>query len=179
MAFSQDLTPPSTVRSEPLVNGKPIEKQPLIARSGSGWAIGVALMVFGLLGWIAGAKYTLDGWIVALNFFLSWLGLPVILPNVTGWFVLGCAVIGLVYSRVEMAIWQQRNRRIVVFWVAWFLVVATDVGSTFLGVRYPPPGAGALALQVAAVPVVSFAWSVILTFIPEWLMMGGIKLFKR
>jgi hypothetical protein len=166
----------SNVRSEPLEDGKRKERQPPGA---SGWAIAVALLVFGTISWIVGAKYTLDGWIIGLNWLLAWLGLPLVVPAVTGWFVASCVLVGLVYSRVEMAIWQARYRRIGVFWVAWLLIAFTDVISTFLGVRNVTQESTQLAQQVAASAPVSFVWALVLTFAPEYLMMGGKKLLKR
>jgi hypothetical protein len=167
---------PSPVRSVPLDNGAHPQRSPL---GPSGWAIAAALFIFGAIGWLMGARYTLEGWIVGLNIFVSWLGLPLTVPRVAGWFVLLCVPAGFIYSRVEVAAWQARYRKVAHFWVAWLLIVASDVGSTFLGVRYPPESAAPLALQVAAVPGIAFAWSVVLTFLPEWLMMGAVKLLRR
>jgi hypothetical protein len=167
--------PSSTVTSKPLDNGQIKQRQPLGA---SGWAIAVALFIFGAIGWVMGAKYTLDGWVIGVNMLLAWLGLPLAIPQVVGWFALLAVPAGFVYSRVEVAAWQARYRKVAQFWFAWLLIVATDVGTTFIGVVYAG-GDSPLATQVAAVPIVAFAWAVVLTFIPEWAIIGAVKIFKR
>ena len=130
MAFSQDI---SAVKSEPLRTAR--------APKGGDWAVGVALFVFGAIGWLSGARYTLFGWVAGLNLFFSWLGLPAAVPVPAGWWVLAMVPIGLVYSRVEMQIWNAHKRHgqaLILFAIGWLLIVITDVGSTYLGLRTSP-----------------------------------------
>lgn len=178
VAFTQDITPPA-VRSEPLSNGKPITRSP---RTGGEWGIAVALIAFGLMGWLAGARYTLIGWVAWLNIFLSWLGLPASVPVPSGWWMLAMVPIALVYSRVEMQVWKAHRRRgqsLALFVVGWLLIVATDVGTTYIGVRTPPQDAWPVTLTIANSAALSFAWAAVLTFVSDWLIIGGWKLIKR
>lgn len=178
MAFSQDLTTNTTVKSEPLVNGKPVVK----AKAGGEWAVGIVLIVFGFIGWATGARYTLFGWVVGLNLFFAWLGLPLAIPTPTGWGILIAIPIGVIYSRVEMQIWKAHRRRgqaLALFVVGWLLIVATDVGSTYLGVRSPQPEAWPITLTIAASAGLAFAWAALLTFASDWLIIGGVRLLKR
>ena len=183
MAFTQDVSP-NPVRSEPLVNGKPVEKKSLIASGGGNgnWAVGIALLIFGVLGWLAGAKYTLFGWVAGANLFFAWIGFPVVIPVPVGWWVLAMVPIGVVYSRVEMLIWKAHKRHgqaLVLFIIGWLLVVATDVGTTYLGVRSPAPDSWPITKTIAASAFMAFVWSAVLTFVSDWLIIGGTKLLRR
>lgn len=166
------------IHSEPLENGQPVA----VPRAGGDWAIGVALIVFGLFGWLTGARYTLFGWVVGVNIFFAWLGLPIVMPVPSGWWILTMIPIALVYSRVEMQVWKAHKRRgqsLALFALGWLLIVITDVGSTYLGVRTPPPDAWPITRTIAASAGWSFVWAAILTFVSDWLMLGGWKLVKR
>lgn len=179
MAFTQDVHTPHAVRSEPLTNGKPVAR----ALSAGDWAIGVALIIFGSIGWLTGARYTLFGWVAGLNLFLSWLGLPVAVPVPSGWWILAMVPIGLVYSRVEMQVWKAHKRHgsaLALFVIGWLLIVATDVGTTYLGVRMQPPAdAWPITQSIATSAFLAFVWAAILTFVSDWLILGGIKLLGR
>jgi len=87
-----------------------------------------------------------------------------------------------VYSRVETRIWHQRAgslMRAPLFWIGWVIIVGTDVGSTYLGVRTPPADAWPITLQIASSAGVSFVVSLVLTFIPEWMLIGAVRFLKR
>lgn len=177
MAFTQDITRPP-VKSEPLDNGKPVSRP----KGGGEWAIGTTLLVFGAIGWLTGARYTLIGWVIGLNLFFDWLGLPVAVPTPTGWWVLTMIPIALIYSRVEMQVWRVRNRHgqaLALFMIGWALIVATDVGSTYIGVRSPAADAWPVTLTIAASAGIAFAWAAVLTFVSDWLILGGWKLITR
>lgn len=176
MAFTQEVAP-SRVKSEPLNNGKPVLKK----RAGGG-EIGIVLIVFGVLGWLTGARYTLFGWVVGLNLFFAWLGLPIAIPAPVDWWILTMIPIAFVYSRVEMQVWKAHSRRgqsLALFIISWLLIVATDVGSTYLGVRAPQPGAWPITMTIAANAGYAFIWAAILTFASDWLIIGGWKLIRR
>lgn len=177
MAFTQDVTP-SRVRSEPLDNGKPIA----VKRGGGDWAIGAALIVFGSVGWLAGARYTLFGWVTGLNMFLDWIGLPLTVPTPVDWWILLMFPLGVVYSRVEMQVWTAHKRHgqaLALFLVGWLIVVFTDVFTTYLGVRSPAPDAWPVLQTVATSVLLSLGWAAVLTFVSDWLILGGVKLLRR
>lgn len=179
MAFSQDV-PPHPVRSEPLSDGKPIARAPRSAGIRMGGAV---LIVVGALLWLAGCRYTLMGWHTGVNWFLAWMGLSEQLPPIIGRGVFLALPIGLMYSLVELRRpWTYRAKErdaVALYWIVWGLIVVSDVGSTFLGVRTPGADASMLALQVAASAPVASAWALILTFTPEWFIVGGTKLLWR
>lgn len=177
MAFTQDVSA-HPVRSEPLTNGKAVTRAP----RGGDWAVGVALIVFGLIGWLSGAKYTLFGWVVGLNLFFTWLGLPIAIPAPVSWWVLAMVPIGIVYSWVEAQVWRAHKRRgqaLALFAVGWLIIVFTDVITTYLGVRTPPENAWPVTVTIAASAFLSIAWAAILTFVSDWLILGGWKLLRR
>lgn len=180
MAFSQDVHTPARPNNN---DRTPVRSESMAAaRSGGEWAIGAALIIFGLLGWLSGARYTLFGWVIGLNLFLVWLGLPITVPVPTGWWILAMVPIGLVYSRVEMQVWKAHKRHgqaLALFVVGWLLIVATDVGSTYLGVRTPPTDAWPITQSIAASAFFAFAWAALLTFVSDWLILGGWRLLRK
>jgi hypothetical protein len=179
MAVTQDAHTSHPVRSEPLTNGKPLVRGP---RTGGEWGIGIALIIFGSVGWLAGARYTLIGWVTGINMFLAWIGLPLVVPVPVGWWILLMLPLGVVYSRVEMQVWTAHRRHgqaLALFVTGWLLIVFTDVVTTYLGVRSPAPDAWPITQTVADSALLSIMWAAILTFVSDWLIIGGAKFLRR
>lgn len=175
--YNPYAAPETRVRSEPLTNGKPVVRTP---GSGGMWPLAIVLLVFGVIGWIAGGKYTVEGWIVALNMFARWVGVTQQLAVPRGWWLIGAvAVAGFVYSRVETQALRKSVQRLPSFWFGWVLIVITDIGSTLLGVLNPPAGSAPVLLQLAQLVPLAIVWSLVLTFIPEWLILSAWKLLRR
>lgn len=136
--------------------------------------LSVATMAGAVLGgvvfagaWLAGARYTLDGWVLAVNLFLNWLNLPAGLSITGPWpRMVGIVLIGLAYSLVEVALRPRRNGS-VVWAVVWALLIVSDIGSTFLGVITPREGAWPMSLWLAETWGAALAWAVVLTLGPE------------
>jgi len=170
------MQPTTPVRSAPLTQSRaPINPGVRVG--------GVLLALFGLLLWVAGCRYTLLGWHAALNWFFAWLGLSDQLPPIIGRGVFLALPLGLLYSLVELRRpWSYRVREresLALYWIVWILIVVSDVGTTFLGVTTPGENASTLAQQIAASVGASALWALVLTFIPEWFMIGGTKLIRR
>jgi hypothetical protein len=164
------------VQSAPLTDGKPAARP----AGGGMWPLGIVLLVFGALGWIAGGKYTVEGWVVALNMFGRWVGVTQQVPLPRGWWLVAAVILsGLVYSRVELLAWRKNAQRMPQFWIGWVLIVLTDVGSTLLGVLNPQADAAPVFLQLAAMPAIAVVWALVLTAAPEYLILGAIKILKR
>jgi hypothetical protein len=142
-------------------------------------ALGILGIAFGAPLWLAGARYTLHGWLAALNWFLQWLGVPVVL-SVSSWvlILLLMALLGVLYSLVEVAARPRRSAHAVI-WLVWSLAIVTDAGSTFLGVAFPGPDAWPIAQFAATYLPVAAAWSLILTFLPEWLLLGSWRVMWK
>jgi hypothetical protein len=169
------------VRSEPLENGQPREeRRPQTKPQGSLYALSLVLLAFGILGWLAGGKYTVEGWVVALNMFARWIGVEQQLIVPRGWWLVGAvAASGLIYSRVEMLALRNTVQRMPAFWIGWLLIVATDVGSTLIGVLNPPADAAPVLLQLAKLIPMAIVWALLLTFVPEWLILSATRIFRR
>jgi hypothetical protein len=166
---------------------EPIEQQKAPPRrTGAFWRLAACglLFLFGAPLWLAGARYTLDGWLTGANFLAGWLHTPWRVPALEWRVYLGLVIgLGLAYSAVEVALYTTaRARRLgrvpTVLWALWLLVLLTDIGSTFLGVITPEPGAPPLATWAAQTWVVAGIWSTVLTFGPEWFIIGGTKLLR-
>lgn len=178
MAFTQDVHTPHPVRSEPLANGKPVARQP--KPRGGLYALALVLFVFGGIGWLAGGKYTVEGWVVALNMFARWIGIGQQLTVPRGWWLVGAVVVaGAVYSRVEVLALRNTVQRMPSFWIGWLLIVVTDISSTLLGVLNPAPDAAPILIQMASLVPLAIIWAIVLTFVPEWLILSGARLFRR
>lgn len=157
------------------------EAQP---RSSGAFAAAAALLFFGVLGWVAGGKYTAEGWIIWLNWFLAWVGIPARVPPLQGAGFILAALIAYAYSEIEVR--HKPARRIGRRWklsplpivAIWALIVATDVGSTYQGVSTPARDAWQITKQIAREPMLAGLWSIILTFFPEWLILGGIRTLR-
>lgn len=169
-----------TVISKPLTT--PIKR--------SHWkgTVGIAALMLGILGWLSGGKFSVEGWVVWLNGFLIWIDLPIVISKPTGWWVLVIIPVAYFYSDIEVRhrpfkidqeTWIPTFSPDLIFWVVWLVIVGTDVGSTFRGARGPSPGAWPLVQQVTGSDWLSAIWAIILTFTPEWLIIGGIKLLRR
>lgn len=145
--------------------------------------IGIVLAVFGLLQWIPAARFTADGWVAWINMFTRWLTLGDVIPRLAGVALVGVALaIGLAYSRVEISALpiKRLNKR----WsiaplavcVAWLFMAGTDVGTTFTGLMAPPPNSFLAWQQLAQNPPLAAALAFYLTFLPDWCIIGGIRL---
>lgn len=144
--------------------------------------VGVVLAIFGGALWIIGARYTLDGWVWGVNILFSWLSLPVTIPRPVSWFVLLALPLGALYSAVETGIWYRRSAAAIrspLFWLAWLAIVGTDVFSTWLGVRNVQPDSWLLTQQVAANGWAALVWALVLTFLPEWAILGARFFLRR
>jgi hypothetical protein len=146
--------------------------------------VGATALAIGVPLWIFGAKWTLEGLILGSNLLLSWLTLPAALPMPTGWWVLLAVIPGALFSIIEVIFrpLARRGDRMQpappLFWLIWAVLVVADVGTTYIGYR-GEAHQWAFAAQVAAYPVWSGAWALVLTFAPEWLIIGGLRLISR
>lgn len=174
--------PQHNVRAVPMGNGViPETARPRRPAGHDDWALAITLLMFGGIGWLAGAFFTLHGWVVGLNMFFGWTTFPITIPAPAGWWILAMVPIGVVYSRVEMQVWRRKQRdwrAMAQFIIGWLLIISTDVGTTYLGVRQPGATLPIL-VWVASSAVVSLIWSVVLTFASDWLIIGAWKLLRR
>lgn len=135
-------------------------------------APGLMALLFGVPIWIVGARYTLDGWVMALNVVSGVADLPIQLARPTGFWSLLLFPIGLGYSLVETR-YRPRRARAVIAWLLWVIVLATDYGSTYLAVATPTADAWPVTKWVAATLPAALAWTTVLAFLPEQRMMAA------
>jgi hypothetical protein len=173
----------AAVQSRPLDNGRTTGEA--VVTSARRWPLGIVLLTFGLLWWLPAARTTVDGWVLIINTVGSFFSIPGVLARLAGWPLFAAAIlIGLIYSRVEThELPIRRIRGVLTFgapmvWVGWLFLAATDVGSTFLGVMSPPPGAWLVHTQVAANPPLAFVVALLSTFAPDWVIIAGLRRFK-
>jgi hypothetical protein len=165
-----------TVRSSAPTSAPIVRK-----RAGNLWPAGVVAWLFGIPLWVVGAFYTLQGWTIGLNLVASAVHLPARMPAPSGWWVLLLIPLGLLYSFVEVRLYPRPPHG---DWGRWFLlsvifavVILSDLGTTYLSVVAPDPDASSVARWAASTPLASGVWTAVLTFAPEWLIIGGYKLF--
>ena len=113
--------------------------------------IGVFALIIGAPFWFEAARFTRDGWVLAVNWLCDRLNIPWQVPVMDWRVALGVALIlGIAYSRVEsrppmrlpkdwrknglgLARWHIERQWQV--WAVWVFLIVTDVGSTYMGAR--------------------------------------------
>lgn len=165
------------VTSTDLVNGQVVPRRRGPRGPGWRWYAGIMMLIVGAAGWLLGAGYSVDGWTGGANLLASWLTLPVVVPTPVSWpRLVAIAVLGILYSCCELYVRPSRaedwggNVAIVVLMV---VIHGSDIGSTYLGVVAPRPGSWPIAMWVASVPPVALVWSLVLTYLPELLLLKG------
>lgn len=191
-----------TTKYQDLDNGEPVGAPSLLSqliaqrqataprpvakpRMGAGTrvALGVVLVVFGLLQWIPAARFTVDGWTAFANLFLTWLGFGAALPRFSALPLIGAMLtIGGLYSWVETKCmpvqrigdaWQFMGLMAL---VGWLFLTATDVGSTYVGMTAVTSSTPRILRDLAAQPSIAALVSFYLTFAPDWFIIGGMYL---
>lgn len=174
-----EAPPVSRVRSRPLPGTRMQRVDHVAIRVG---AVALAVPL-----WIAGAKYTLDGAIRAVNMLLAWLAssigvAPVALPPITSLvqYVVMAAALGALVSLIELGQWHSvRQRR----WrqiggaalVTWAVANGLDVGSTFVGVTAPGQAIFPLQTWLATNLIAAAIWSIVVTYLPETLFVFAFR----
>ncbi|HEU5013934.1 MAG TPA: hypothetical protein VFT66_15545 [Roseiflexaceae bacterium] len=187
------------VRSQDLRNGQPSgravvaaddsaevpqQHAPPVRRNDALWPAGLLMLGFGAPLWVWGAKYSMDGWIIGLNMLLeNILHVAVRIPQPGGWWMLIIVPLGILYSFVEVKVrprWGAPWRVLIAMTVLFLLAHGSDLGTTFAGVT-AAPGAGAwpLTTWVATHFYVAALWAIILTYLPEVLILVGMSFIVR
>lgn len=145
--------------------------------------LGLILLVLTLPAWLGGARFTVDGAVRGLNWLLSWFGAPLQLPLLTGWALLGAAVVvGGLFTRAEIARFPFRVDRGTLRLIgvgalaAWLIVGVIDYTTTYVGLTTLPPDPWALHAWVASTPPAAVASAMGLTFGPELLFSVAFSL---
>ena len=180
------------VRSQELKDGKPVasgSSRDLLGRAGRSapWrAVGLVALVVGLVLWLIGARYTTLGGARGIGLLAGVFGLDIVVPLPTGWSLVGAAIaVGLVVSLTEFGARPRRSffsTSLVaglVLLLIWSLVITGDISSTYIGVTTPDAGAWTISYWLAANIWAAGAWSAFLTFVPELLIIGGIRWLVR
>jgi hypothetical protein len=166
--------PQQQQQPKPQPQSKPVSKQ-----RESLIPAGIAALMFGIPLWFVSARYSLDGWVMAVNVAAHHVHLPLFIQPVMGWWSLLLIPIGLIYSLVEVLYHpfkrMARANRVAaaVFIIACLLLHATDVGSTALSVINPTADAWPISLWIAHTWYITAVWAIILTYLPERLIIAG------
>lgn len=145
-------------------------------------ATGLLAFLGGMTLWLVGARFTVLGvpFVLEALFDLFGLAIRVVLPS--GWPLLGLTIgLGLVMSLVEFGCRPRRTFfaaglfAAVLLLMLWLAVNAADLTSTYFGVRNPVADAWSLTRQVADSTRLSVAWTVVLTYCPELLILVGLR----
>lgn len=168
-----------TVTSRPIEN-KPVDVQPVVRQRESLVPAGIAALMFGIPLWFVSARYSLDGWVMAINVAAKHVGLPLVIPVITGWWSLLLVPLGLVYSLVEVKYnpfrYLKKSPAIgLVFLATWLFIHGTDLGTTFLSATMLHADAWEVSTWIAQHLVIAVLWSIFLTYLPERLIMAGSK----
>lgn len=180
------------VRSQELKDGKPVasgSSRDLLGRAGRSapWrAVGLVALVVGLVLWLIGARYTTLGAPRVVQLIGSLFGIDLVVPLPTGWPLLWLTVsVGAVVSLTEFGARPRRSFFSVslvfglVLFLIWLLVITADISSTYIGVTTVQPDSWPLTVWLAATVWAAGTWSAFLTFVPELLIIGGVRWLAR
>jgi hypothetical protein len=162
---------------------QPTETKPRLLRRGGAPETGIALLIFAAPMWISGARFTVDGIRLVLNWVLAWLTVPARIPAPTGWALLAtAAIVGLLCSRIEIVRFPLRFVRGTIVWlgfgalIGWLLTSVGDAVTTYIGLTSPPAGAWAIHTWAARTLWASSSATAVLTFGPELMWAAALYL---
>lgn len=151
--------------------------------------VGLFALIIGTPFWLEAARFTRDGWIAFLNWMCDRMGIPWQVPALDWRLSIGLMVaIGLAYSYIEIGrqpirmprkwgdilefrLWRFERKWEV--WAVWFVLIISDVGTTYLGARKPDPSGLAIMTQIASDGRVLALYAILLTFLPDRLCKFG------
>lgn len=184
------------VRSRELINGKTtaqIRAEQQAAkyaafRASLGYrALGLFMVIVGIIFWTLGAYYSLAGWVRFLNFMLSLFHAQPVFTVPTGSSAfLPTLLLGLVYSYAEVKVRPQDAsfselgyQAALAMWFGMLMLHGSDVGSTLLEVFTLQEGAWALQVWAVELMLPGVIWTILLTYGPELLMIFGYRLIRN
>lgn len=142
----------------------------------------VGLIIGGFV-WVLGARYTIDGLMVVINWMLSFLTIPARISLPLPWqMYLILVPIPVVYSIVE---WNNAPRQRIgnrITWTpvelicVWAVLGGMDLATTFFGLG--TPANNALMIFIATNIVARGVATGFLTFWPEWLAKRMIQIIQ-
>lgn len=152
---------------------------------GAAKEVGIVLLAFGLIAWLGGARFTVDGGVIGLNILFAWFGVPLVVPTLSGLTLIGCAVvIGFLCSRVEVVrfpirVTRSKGKIALAFLgfavlTAWLLISSIDMGTTYLGVTRVTAASWPIHQAIAASDGLAATVTVALTFLPEIAILAGL-----
>jgi hypothetical protein len=165
--------------------GQQTAKQSDLVPRWASFAAGLVALLFGVPLWITGAWYTLVGWVALLNMgarmlrFSGQIGLPAGAAALAG-----LIAIGMMYSIVEVHLFpiRRQGKQVTalpaIMWLIYLLIIGTDLATTALGVLNPTPETPPLLTYLAVSLQAAAIGTVVLTFLPEGLILGGLKLLR-
>lgn len=176
------------------VRSEPIKAAP-VARTQSSRAVGLFALLFGIPLWLEAARFTRDGWILFLDWICVRFSIPWQVPALDWRVAMALiALLGFGYSYVEIGkqpVRLPRNWRTDMLdfskwrferrweaWVVWFVLIASDVGTTYAGAKNPDPSGLAIMRDIAAAAGPLIVYAILLTFIPDRLIRFGWRAIK-
>jgi hypothetical protein len=155
------------------------DRTPVVSDGAARRIMGLAAFLFGLPLWIVGAHYTLDGWTLIINIVTDLVRLGHTLPLASGIWAALLIPVGIVYSIGERRYvpWRKVSGR----WtylgggilLVWLLVNGSDLVSTYMGIATPPPNAWPITIWMATTLWAKLGWIVVVTYLPETLLLLG------
>lgn len=147
-------------------------------------AIKIAALCIIIPVWLADGKYSLDGIVSLSGVFRSWVGIPAVVidPAWGQWaYLIGIVLTAMIFTRIEISQWglvKQQRWRVVGAGVllVWAIANAIDLGTTWLGVTDTHDDMLAIQYWIATNPPASIAWSILVTYLPEFLF---VAIFRR
>ena len=186
---------PPQVRSAPLVNGAQSEPR---TRTSGGTIVAAFAVIIGVPLWFEAARYTLFGWMLALDWFAARMSIPWQVPPIDWRLAVALTLaIGWAYSHVEARPpirpprnWRRDFARLEMWhverawqvWIVWLFLVATDIATTYVGMRARAADPSEIKILrdiaiAAGGPLAIYA--ILLTFAPDALVRFGWRALRQ
>ena len=190
--------PPRSPQRQPQAPAQGVREQPYVQpKAKASPLVGVFALLIGAPFWFEAARFTRDGWILAINWLCTRLAVPWQVPALDWRVALGAALIlGAAYSRIEARPpvlppknWRKdalnprawRIERTWQVWAVWLFLIVTDIGSTYVGARNRGQSADELRIlrDIATSGAALVGYAILLTFAPDGLIRYGWRVFWR
>lgn len=150
---------------------------------GSHPALGIFAILLAAFFWLSGARFTVEGVVLFLNWLLSSWWMPWTIPSPVGMNLLIFAIlVGLLFSIAEIKEFPFRkgrkfnNNRNAQMAVVWLIITIVDGVTTFVGLTNPPAGAWPIHQWTADTAWFAIIVSSVLTVLPEMMFVAGMHL---
>jgi hypothetical protein len=139
---------------------------------------GMAAIIIGIGSWLIGARFTIDGMIIAANWLIEFVQQPYQIEP-TSTLYLWLMVFPLFFSTIEIVGLVRINRTDMGGKIIWGIILFSDVFTTGFGLLAMDPTSSLVAAWLTSSIIIVSVVAVFLTVWPEWITHWGLKTIKN